>query len=105
MRLRQAAKIQRWIEEPRRHDFRRHPGWRRETIWRSRTVCRRHDRLKRRRLPYLPTDDELTERLDIATSLFAGLLKQQGCDLPPELDEIAFDFSILNELEDNDPVV
>lgn len=105
MRLRQAAKIQRWIEEPERYNFRRHPAWGQETVRRSRTVCRRHDRLKRRRLPHLPTDDELMERLDMTVSLFAGLLKSCGETLPPELDALAFDFSVLDGLEDNDPVV
>lgn len=41
----------------------------------------------------------------MTVSLFAGLLKSCGETLPPELDALAFDFSVLDGLEDNDPVV
>lgn len=71
MNLRQAIKIQKSIEEPWTCNY-ANLHWNRETIWKSRTVCRHHDNFKRRRgMPYIPTDDELTERLQWFASIMA----------------------------------
>ena len=82
MRLRTALKIQRAIEDPWR--LRQRPGesyrlrrvercrWRPETIWKSRTIGRR--KWSDRRMPYVPNNDELDERLKFGISFLADAL-------------------------------
>ncbi len=71
MRLRLAIKIQRYIEEPWRYGYRM-PRYTRPQIEQSRAVCRRRWCMKgRSRIPYIPTDDELTERFGFGMGILA----------------------------------
>lgn len=45
------------------------------SIWKSRTVCRRHDRMETdKRMPYIPSDRELDERMCWMLSFFVDAL-------------------------------
>ncbi len=92
MKLRTALKVcrQHYGDEP--WLACRHRYQTQETAWR---IGRR--KLMDDRFPYVPSEDELQERGEVMVSLFAGLAKQMGAELPPELDDIAFDFDWLAE--------
>ena len=66
MRLRTAIKIQRFVED---WDLGR---WKNATVWESRRICRR--KWKDHRLPYIPSDDELNERVLLGMSILADAL-------------------------------
>ena len=84
MKLRQAIKIQKAIEEPHTVNFKSF-HWSRETIWKSRTVCRRHNHMKKKSgMPYIPDDDELTERLQMMASILVDCV----CDDEEEKDKL-----------------
>ena len=77
MRLRTAIKIQRIYEEPIKQNGRlRHRGiywpYNREQYVKSRVICKRHWR--DRRVPYIPSDDELAERAEIQVCILADVL-------------------------------
>jgi hypothetical protein len=74
MRLRTAIKIQRFYEEPIDRKGRiRHKGIRlpynASQYEKSRIICKRH--WTDRRVPYIPSDDELNNRAEIQMCIFA----------------------------------
>ena len=77
MKLRTAIKIQLIYEEPIKPNGRlRHKGihwpYNKTQYERSRIICKRH--WQDRRVPYMPSDDELEERAEIQACILADVL-------------------------------
>lgn len=70
MKLRTAIKIMRFVEEPWR-SRRRPPNHVRAQIWEARRICRR--KWLDRRVPYMPSDEELEERYEIMMGILTDL--------------------------------
>jgi hypothetical protein len=95
MRLRTAIKIQRFYEEPIDQKGRlRHRGlswpYNIKQYSASRTICKRHWR--DRRVPYIPSDDELENRAEIQICLLADVV------IEDESEREAFKEHVLTEL-------
>lgn len=71
MKLRTAIKIQQVLEGHRVKDLGRLHYWKRRTILKSRCICRR--KWQDRRVPYIPSDDELDERCMVMMSVLADV--------------------------------
>jgi len=95
MRLRTAIKIQRFYEEPIDQKGRlRHRGlswpYNVEQYLTSRVICKRHWR--DRRVPYIPSEDELANRAEVQMCLLADI------GIEDETEREAFKEHVLTEL-------